>query len=218
MRISKEKAADNRTALIRAASKLFRERGIDGVGVAEISKEAGLTHGALYAHFRSKEELALEALSYGLDQANSRMYSATSDGMPDLSRFLDRYLALDARDDYGNRCAMAASASEIGRQDKAISARFAEGYMVMVRAFERQIAQNEPGSDALGRAMVVVATMIGGLAVARGAARGNPAVSEQVLQAARRQLDELMLAPAHTPVPAPAPAPAPARVDDRPAA
>jgi TetR/AcrR family transcriptional repressor of nem operon len=206
MRISKEKAADNRTALIRAASKLFRERGIDGVGVAEISKEAGLTHGALYAHFRSKEELALEALSYGLDQANSRMYSATSNGMPDLSRFLDRYLALETRDDYGDRCAMAASASEIGRQDKAISARFAEGYMVMVRAFERQIAQNEPDSDALGRAMVVVATLIGSLAVARGAAKGNPAVSEQVLAAARRHLDELMLEPA------------PSRVDDRPAA
>ena len=206
MRISKEKAADNRTALIRAASKLFRERGIDGVGVAEISKEAGLTHGALYAHFRSKEELALEALSYGLDQANSRMYSSTVDGMPDLSRFLDRYLALDNRDDYGDRCAMAASASEIGRQDKAISARFAEGYMVMVRAFERQIAQNEPGSDALGRAMVVVATMIGSLAVARGAAKGNPAVSEQVLLAARRQLDELLLVAE------------PARKDDRPPA
>ena len=206
MRISKEKAADNRTALIRAASKLFRERGIDGVGVAEISKEAGLTHGALYAHFRSKEELALEALSYGLDQANSRMYSSTVDGMPDLARFLDRYLALDGRDAYGERCAMAASASEIGRQDKAISARFTEGYMVMVRAFERQIAQNEPGSDALGRAMVVVATLIGSLAVARGAAKGNPAVSEQVLAAARHHLDELMLAPA------------PSRVDDRPAA
>ena len=206
MRISKEKAADNRTALIRAASKLIREHGIDGVGVAEISKEAGLTHGALYAHFRSKEELALEALSYGLDQANSRMYSSTVDGMPDLARFLDRYLALDNRDDYGDRCAMAASASEIGRQDKAISARFAEGYMVMVRAFERQIAQNEPGSDALGRAMVVVATLIGSLAVARGAAKGNPAVSEQVLSAARRQLDELMLTPA------------PARMDERPAA
>ena len=206
MRISKEKAADNRTALIRAASKLFRERGIDGVGVAEISKEAGLTHGALYAHVRSKEELALEALSYGLDQANSRMYSSTVDGMPDLSRFLDRYLALDDRDDYGDRCAMAASASEIGRQDKAISARFAEGYMVMVRAFERQIAQNEPGSDALGRAMGVGATLSGRPAVARGAATGTPAVAEPVLRAARRQLDELMLVPE------------PVRVDERPAA
>ena len=199
MRISKEKAADNRAALIRAASRLFRERGIDGVGVAEISKEAGLTHGALYAHFRSKEELALEALSFGLDEASSRMYSSTVDGMPDLARFLDRYLSADARDDYGNRCAMAASASEIGRQDKAISARFAEGYMVMVRAFERQIAVNDPHADALPRAMVAVSTLIGTLAVARGAAKGNPAVSDQVLAATRRVLDDLMCAPAPAP-------------------
>jgi TetR/AcrR family transcriptional repressor of nem operon len=202
MRISKEKAADNRAALIRAASKLFRERGIDGVGVAEISKEAGLTHGALYAHFRSKEELALEALSYGLDQASSRMYSSTVDGMPDLARYLDRYLSIDSRDDFGGRCPMAASASEIGRQDKAISARFAEGYMVMVRAFERQIAANDPDSDALARAMVVVAAMIGSLAVARGAAKGNPAVSEQVLRASRDMLDDLMLVHANDARPA----------------
>lgn len=197
MRISKEKAAENRAALIRAASKLFRERGIDGVGVAEISKEAGLTHGALYAHFRSKEELALEALSYGLDQTASRMYSTTINGMPDLGSYLDDYLALDALYDYANRCPMSASASEIGRQDKAISARFAEGYMVMVRAFERQIADNEPGSDALARAMVVVATMIGSIAIARGAAKGNPQVAEQVLKAARAKIDELMLYQGH---------------------
>jgi TetR/AcrR family transcriptional repressor of nem operon len=197
MRISKEKAAENRAALIRAASKLFRERGIDGVGVAEISKEAGLTHGALYAHFRSKEELALEALSYGLDQTASRMYSTTINGMPDLGSYLDDYLALDALYDYASRCPMSAAASEIGRQDKAISARFAEGYMVMVRAFERQIADNEPGSDALARAMVVVATMIGSIAIARGTAKGNPQVSEQVLKAARAKIDELMLVQGH---------------------
>ena len=196
MRISKEKAADNRLALIRAASRLFRERGIDGVGVAEISKEAGLTHGALYAHFRSKEELALAALSFGLEEAGARMYSSTVDGMPDLARFLDRYLSAEARDDYGNRCAMAASASEIGRQDKAVSARFAEGYMMMVRAFERQIAANDPDVDALARAMVIVSTLIGSLAVARGAAKGNAAVSDQVLAATRRVLDDLMRAPA----------------------
>jgi TetR/AcrR family transcriptional repressor of nem operon len=195
MRISKEKAAENRAALVRAASRLFRERGIDGVGVAEISKEAGLTHGALYAHFKSKEELALEALSYGLDQANAHLYSATVDGMPDLAGYLDRYLSTDVRDDYADRCVIAASASEIGRQDKITSARFAEGYMVMVRAFERQIAANEPGCDALARAMVVVATLVGSMTVARGAAKGNPAVSEQVLAAARRLVDEMMRAP-----------------------
>lgn len=193
MRISKEKAAENRTALIKAASKLFRERGIDGVGVAEISKEAGLTHGALYAHFKSKEELALEAMAYGLEQTNARIYACTKDGMPDLAAYLDHYLAPEGRDDYGGRCPIAASASEIGRQDTALSARFTEGYMVLARAFERQIAANQPGCDALARGMVAVAAMVGGIAIARGAAKGNPAVSEQVLEATRRLLDELML-------------------------
>ncbi len=211
MRISKEKAAENRAALVRAASKLFREHGIDGVGVAEISKEAGLTHGALYAHFKSKEELALEALSYGFDQTALRMYSATVDGMPDLGAYLDGYLSPESRDDYAGRCPMSASASEIGRQDRAISTRFSEGYMVMVRAFERQIAQNAkdaPGAqgaqdgDALARAMVVVATMIGSIAISRGTAKGNPQVSEQVLKAARALLDDIMLAPGHAPAPA----------------
>lgn len=200
MRISKERAAEDRAALIRAASKLFREHGIDGVGVAEISKEAGLTHGALYAHFKSKEELALEALSYGLDETASRIYSSTVDGMPDLDLYLTRYLSKEGRDDYGANCPMAASASEIGRQDKPISARFGEGYMVIVRAFERQIAENQPGSDALGRAMVLVAALIGIQAVARGTAKGNPALSEQVLAAARRTMDELMLATPRPPV------------------
>jgi len=193
MRISKEKAAENRAALIRAASKLFRERGIDGVGVAEISKEAGLTHGALYAHFKSKEELALEALAYGLERTNAHLYKTTIDGMPDLADYLDRYLSIETRDNYGERCPIAASASEIGRQDKAISARFAEGYMVLARAFERQIAANQPDSDALARGMVAVAALVGSIAVARGAAKGNPVMSEQLLMAARRVIDEMML-------------------------
>ncbi|WP_170204251.1 TetR/AcrR family transcriptional regulator [Massilia forsythiae] len=205
MRISKEKAAENRAALIRAASKLFRARGIDGVGVAEISKEAGLTHGALYAHFKSKEELALEALSYGLDQAHERMFADSVDGVPDLARFLDDYFSVEGRDDYGNRCAIAASASEIGRQDKAISARFAEGYMMLVRVFEHQIAERHPEDDATARALVAVSAMIGSVAIARGAAKGDPALSAQVLRSARRLIGNLVLdTPAAQPDSAPA--------------
>jgi TetR/AcrR family transcriptional repressor of nem operon len=194
MRISKEKAAENRAALIRAASKLFRERGIAGVGVAEISKEAGLTHGALYAHFKSKEELALAALTYGFEQSRSMMDAHSVDGIPDLAGYLDACLSPDGRDDYAGGCPMAASASEIGRHDKALSARFAEGYMEMVRTFERHIAQQAQAQDAPARAMMLVAAMMGGLAVARGMAKGNPALSEQVLKATRALVDELMVA------------------------
>src|ERR1700761_7278185 len=89
MKVSKEQVAQNREALIAAAGRLFRERGIDGVGVAEICKQAGLTHGALYAQFPSKEALAAEALADGVAAANGRL-SARRDGRePTLTDHLD---------------------------------------------------------------------------------------------------------------------------------
>jgi TetR/AcrR family transcriptional repressor of nem operon len=153
MRISKEKAAENRSSLVRAASRLIRERGIDDVGVADISKAAGLTHGALYAHFRSKEELVLAT-----------------------------------RDDYAGSCPIAASASEIGRQERAISACFSEKYLAMVGAIERGMGQD---GDKRARAMTIVAALVGAQAVARGAAKSDPALSEQVLRAARQVIGTL---------------------------
>jgi TetR/AcrR family transcriptional regulator, transcriptional repressor for nem operon len=201
MRISKEKTAENRESLVRAASRLIRERGIDGVGVAEISKAAGLTHGALYAHFRSKEALALAALSHGLEQTCAGLGEDGRDGMPGLERYLDRFLSVEGRDDYAGGCPIAASASEIGRQDQAISTRFSQGYLEMVSTFERELAAARPGEDARGRALTLVATLVGAQAVARGAAKGDPALSEQVLRAARKVIGETIMAPADGPAP-----------------
>src|SRR5271167_5277992 len=93
MKVTKEKSAENRAALIETAGRLFRERGIDGVGVAEISKKAGLTHGALYAQFPSKEALAAEAFTSGLTPVLEQII-ADRDGSPAaLADFLDDYLS-----------------------------------------------------------------------------------------------------------------------------
>jgi TetR/AcrR family transcriptional repressor of nem operon len=191
MKISKEKAEQNRAALVEAASRLFRQKGIDGVGVAEISRAAGLTHGALYAHFPSKESLAAEALAWSLEQSNAKLLTGTVDGEPDLDKFLADYLTVSDGEDYAQHCAMAAAASEIGRQDAAASAAFSEGYMVLVRAFERRIAAANPGAhaDALGSAMGVVSCMVGALSVARATVKARPELSAQVLQGARRMID-----------------------------
>lgn len=189
MKITKERAEANRAALVREASRLFREKGIDGVGVAEISKAAGLTHGALYAHFDSKEELAAEALAFGVGQGNALLYGDTHSGEPDLPHFLDYYLAAAQRDNPATHCALAASASEAGRQDAALSVNFTEGYMVMVRAFERQIALARPGANARADALALVAAMIGGIAVARATVKADPQLSQQVLDGVRKMID-----------------------------
>ena len=111
------------------------------------------------------------------------------DGEPDLERFLSDYLSVDRRDDYADHCAMAASASEIGRQDAVTSSKFTEGYLVLVRAFERRVAANNQAVDALATAMGIVAAMIGALSVARATAKARPEVSAQVLQGVRAMID-----------------------------
>src|SRR5262245_8857161 len=109
MRVSKEKVAENRDALLEAASRLLRLRGIAGVGVAEIAKEAGLTHGALYAHFKSKDELAAEAFTHGFagNMADTREW--VGDRCVSFPSYLDGYLSPLMRDKLATGCPMAAS-------------------------------------------------------------------------------------------------------------
>jgi TetR/AcrR family transcriptional regulator, transcriptional repressor for nem operon len=196
VKVTKEQAAANRAALVRAADRLFRERGIDGVGVAEICKRAGLTHGALYAQFPSKEALAAEALAYGLDCNLAHLMAAAEDGhddhQPALAAYLDAYLTPQHRDDLADGCPMAASASEIARQDAAISAQFSDGFERMVEAIQAMLGPTAtttpPTADARQRALAIAAAMIGGIAVARAVHKARPDLSDEVVAAMRQVL------------------------------
>src|SRR5260370_24446713 len=141
VKVTKEKSAENRAALVDAAGRLFRERGIDGVGVEEISKAAGLTHGALYAQFPSKDALAAEALAEGFKRSYARMIAVKDPGGPSLTGYLDFLVSTSHRDDLAGGCPLTASASEIARQDEAGSAGFAEGFQPMVAAIEAVVGK-----------------------------------------------------------------------------
>lgn len=191
MRITKEKTAENRAALVQAAARLFRKHGIDGVGVAEISKAAGLTHGALYAHFPSKEALAAEALSHGMAHGYKAMASSKAGRELTLAEYLEFYLSAAHRDNPAVGCAIAASASELGRQDAAISARLTEGFERLVGTIERALQDLPSRGQARQRAVTAVAAMVGGIAMARATQKANPALSDEILVAVRRVLGEL---------------------------
>ena len=191
MKVTKEKSAENRAALIKTAARLFQERGIDGVGVAEISKAAGLTHGALYAQFPSKQALVAEALAHGLARGHARMTAPKPHGAPTVSDQLDLYLSLDHRDNLADGCAMAASASEIARQDDAISARFAAGFEQMVETVQTTLQATTLRADDRARALTIGAAMIGGLAMARATAKSRPDLSAEIMAAVRRVLGEV---------------------------
>jgi TetR/AcrR family transcriptional repressor of nem operon len=190
MKVSKEQVAQNREALIQAAARMFREHGIDGVGVAEICKRAGLTHGALYAQFASKEALAAEALADGAARGNGWMTARLDGREATLTDHLDYYLSRQHRDDLGDGCAMAASASESARQDKAVSVSFADGFSQLVGIIEGTLTWRGSVADRHQRALAIVAAMIGGVAAARATAKASPALSDDILAAVRRLLGD----------------------------
>src|SRR5580698_241529 len=143
MRVSKKQSETNRTSLLHAAGRLFREKGIDGVGVAEVAKEAGLTHGALYAHFPSKDALAAEAFSDGIAHrlASMRRRKRTFD------EYLDVMFSIDHRDNLANGCPMTASASEIARQGTAVATSFAQAFQETAAVLEGAITGEMPVSQ-----------------------------------------------------------------------
>src|SRR5882672_3139687 len=115
MRVSREKAAENREKIVEVAARLFREHGFDGVGVDAIMKEAGLTHGGFYGHFASKDDLAVEAVTLALKQG-AEWLGRVSD--PD--DFVADYLSERHRADRANGCALAALGADMVRQGEGV--------------------------------------------------------------------------------------------------
>lgn len=182
-KVTKETAESHRRALAETAGRLFREKGLDRVGVAEISREAGLTHGAIYSGFASKHDLAVAALKAGREQSRRRLESAAGPA-PDLVTLLRYYVSGRQRDDWTACCPMIASASEAARQDgeyrKAFGVMFLDFTGTIQAALERQ---GTP--DARSKALAVAAGMIGAVAVARTL---DEAMSDELLAAARETL------------------------------
>src|ERR1700754_3401283 len=100
MRYSKEHKQETRDRIVRKASVRLREKGAHGIGVADLMKEPGLTHGGLYAHFDSREALVIEAFGYAMDRATERWRKVAAETSPEkrLATIIDSYLTATHRD------------------------------------------------------------------------------------------------------------------------
>src|SRR5690348_17056449 len=101
MRVSREKAAENRERIVETASRMFREKGFDGVGVDTIMNGAGLTHGGFYGHFGSKDDLAAEAVRRALESGVEKQ-----SGYATLSELVSGYLSERHCADRADGCAI----------------------------------------------------------------------------------------------------------------
>ena len=115
MRVSREQAAENRQRIVETASRMFREHGFDGVGVDAIMNGAGLTHGGFYGHFRSKDDLAAEAMTRALERSveKQRRYTKLNDLVSD-------YLSGQHCANRARGCALAAQPETSHASEKAL--------------------------------------------------------------------------------------------------
>jgi len=167
MKTSRATVAANRERIVSAAARLFRSRGFDAVSVAEVMEAAGLTHGAFYSYFASKDALFVEALTSALDVK----------GYPDeLVDYAEIYLSPRHRDGAADGCAVSALGTECGRRDDA--ARTA-----MTLALERQIARFTRSGRTRDEAIRGWAAMLGAMVLSR--AVDDDALSREVLDSVR---------------------------------
>jgi TetR/AcrR family transcriptional regulator, transcriptional repressor for nem operon len=187
MRVSKEKAAANRQDMLTAAARLFREQGVSATGVDAITKDAQLTHGAVYSHFGSKEAITAEAIRLAL-QGSQRRWQRLVERKGEEQAFaaiVAEYLSRAHRDAVGQGCVVAALGSEIARQSQNVRAAFTEE----LKAGLDFLAGLMPGDDPARRyegAIAVFASMVGALILAR--AVNDAALSEQILHTTAKRM------------------------------
>jgi TetR/AcrR family transcriptional repressor of nem operon len=181
MKVSREQAIQNRERIVEAAAQLFRERGFDGIGVADLMKEAGLTHGGFYGHFSSKEDLIAEASARALTRslADWTKVADRASGDP-LSAVAGFYLSSRHRDNPGAGCLLAALGPDVSRQGRAVRHTVTD----YVRSACDLLATLVPGKSKAARrqkAISTYATLVVAMVIAR--AVDDPALSQEVLDA-----------------------------------
>jgi TetR/AcrR family transcriptional repressor of nem operon len=184
MRYSKEHKLETHGRIVKKASVRLREKGAHGVGVADLMKEAGLTHGGFYAHFDSREALVIEAFVYAMDRGRERWRKLVEATPPEkrLATIVDSYLSRLHRDDPGSGCAVPTLGAEIARESPKTRKAFAAKLEQMIDMLAAQIPE-VPRKAARKQAMAAIATMMGTLVLARVA--GNGDFSDEILGAGR---------------------------------
>lgn len=172
--------------ILDAAARAVRRAGVGGVGVAEVMKEAGLTHGGFYAHFESRDALLADALEHAGMQSNlrvrERMRVRMDAGETPLRALVSEYLSEPHMDALELGCPVAAVGSDMQRAQDALR----EVSQRRVRGLATLVAEALPPESPAGSAWTIVATLVGALQMAR--VLGPEGGGQEVLQTCRDTL------------------------------
>ncbi len=184
MRYSREHKLETHERIVKKASVRLREKGAHGIGVADLMKDAGLTHGGFYAHFDSREALVIEAFVYAMDRGTAHWRKVAETTAPEkrMAAVVESYLSTVHRDDPGHGCAIPTLGAEIARESPRTRKAFAAKLEQMIDMLAGQFP-DLPRKAGRKQAMAGLSTMIGSLVLARIAGTGE--FSDEILVAGR---------------------------------
>lgn len=167
--------------IVQIAAQRFREQGIDGLSIANLMKEAGLTHGGFYKHFESRDELVVEAVAAALESSNSARRAQQTGSYQAL---VEAYLSEDHRGSPGTGCAVGALVNDMGRAHDEARALYTEQLRSKIAGIAQRL--HTAGDAGRSQAIVTISAMVGALGLAR--AVNDPELSEEIMATVRGYL------------------------------
>lgn len=180
MRVSQAEMEKSHERIVASAARLFRERGIENTSVADIMKDAGLTHGGFYRHFENKDALTVAALQEAFEQIFARLHDRKSPSQGARESFRKQYVSRQHADNPGMGCPIAALANDVARGTNELRIAFGSG----VRRAAAVLSADKPGADEerLTQGMRELAMMAGAVMIARAS---DPETGRRILSACR---------------------------------
>lgn len=185
--------AESHDRIVRAAAARFREVGVDGIGLADLMKQAGLTHGGFYRHFASRDQLVAEAVERALDDGSEAAFDAVEKSkLPKqalLFTLIDGYLGTPHRDGLATSCAVTSLAGDVARSGARPRAAYTakvEAYLALFADLMTPPSGGAKPKAARAKAIAAWATLVGAVSMAR--AVGDDKLSREILKAAGNEL------------------------------
>jgi len=189
MRVSREQANRNRENVIDVASRLFREHGFDGIGLKDLMKSAGLTQGAFYKQFTSKEDLVAQASRRALEGSKEKWMGATKENPDDpLEAAIAFYLSEEHQGVKMDGCPIVALGADAARQGSDVKASFESGVKTHLEVLSKMISATTE-AERKEKSIAILSVMVGALTLARVV--NDPEMAKSFLDAAAQKVREI---------------------------
>ena len=191
MGVSKQQVIENKRAIVSAAEKLFRERGVAAVGLAELTKAAGFTQGGFYNHFKSKDALVAavmeKAMEDGATQLIASVEASKAQAKDPMKQHIEGYLSHDHLANIEAGCPLSAFAGDVRRLGKEALQSYARG---LVWNFDQlaSVIEGENPQEKKKKSIALFSQMVGSLLLSRAVAEVDPVLADEILEDGRQQL------------------------------